>query len=1181
MIAADAAKKISQAALAVLEDGNVYGSIISYVLQKYAVEISMVTDSDARFNIVNDRVGTVLEDIGVINELSDMIKALGLTNRLKELQEEKSFLRQKQIELVNRLNTMTSQLIDLQSTSFGQVEFKIDTLPDIDSVEIMNPENFLTESTMTSSAVSAMKLYRPIRPDELLLGIRGFHGLDVFVQTDSNSWIKGVIENVIDRDEPLSLIDLNRHATDGGVRISPSERLRFDSRTESSIRYLVSSESDDFRDSVDPSRLALGMSSAQLTQRYPVGARVVALYEDAVGVTDHFSGIVGEPPKCDNEYRYLIFFDDGYAYYAQPNCVFRIFGQSKENWQAVNRNFREFMKNYLHMFPKRPMVKLNVDQVIRTQLNGNWLQAKVARVDSSMVLLQYPSGNLEWIYRGSDRLGPIIFNNDPRDAPPAENTVLQSVTGRRRYTGRRSTAAGAVVYSIAGSQPGTPSEHSVRPSIREALVSGVIKPYMASLKLSVQIKPYVDHKCVCSCLQTPKNPDDPSLGFISENPLNYKGLNPLEIPLRAGWTRAYIKATPAAAFRDVIVYMAPCGRQIRCFSELEHFLYQTNSQLTSDLFTFDKEVKIDEEFCCEKAFIRIADISYKKENVPIPCVNSLDNESPTYMDYTTHRIPFGKVKVDEDPGFMVCCDCTDNCRDKTRCACQQLTLEASGLSSDNGFVDGSAGYRHRRLLKHHRGSVYECNPGCKCDRRCQNRVVQHGLWLRLQVFKTRRKGWGIRALNAIPKGTFICTYAGHIYDDSAAVSQGKLIGDEYQADLDYIEVVESEKEGYEENVVEPEADDEVALRPSTTRSSRTARKSNPSRSVSTRRNSVSSASSASTKPSAPDADNSPEAQPSEEIVAGTVESGMNISQELNVNDSAADAVAAVAISDSNEQEPMDTESLGSSETLIPSPTNSKPAGLQFTEGISNLQEILNSTSFKLEPLLQLTKIPFPFTSSPARRGRRPMRGHGAGRSMATKHSLAPRGPRQAALSGDIKKSTSIADIVHSASQSEGPRRSSSATDLLHTGRGSERRIRGKSAVVVVSSGGEGRREIIQATGATTGPVPWANRRSYPIRQSDWVKARAYFGDVGPFVMDAKRVGNLGRYFNHSCQPNIFAQSVFSSTHDPRFPDVAFFAARNIEAGEELTWDYGYVKGSVPSKMLYCYCNESLCRKQLL
>lgn len=78
----------------------------------------------------------------------------------------------------------------------------------------------------------------------------------------------------MDRDEPLSLIDLNRHASNGSAKISPSERLRFDSRPENSIRYLVSAGSD-FRDIVDPSRLALGMSSAQLTQRYPVGARVV------------------------------------------------------------------------------------------------------------------------------------------------------------------------------------------------------------------------------------------------------------------------------------------------------------------------------------------------------------------------------------------------------------------------------------------------------------------------------------------------------------------------------------------------------------------------------------------------------------------------------------------------------------------------------------------------------------------------------------------------------------------------------------------------------------------------------------------------------------------------------------------------------------------------------------------
>lgn len=106
---------------------------------------------------------------------------------------------------------------------------------------------------------------------------------------------------------------------------------------------------------------------------------------------------------------------------------------------------------------------------------------------------------------------------------------------------------------------------------------------------------------------------------------------------------------------------------------------------------------------------------------------------------------------------------------------------------------------------------------------------------------------------------------------------------------------------------------------------------------------------------------------------------------------------------------------------------------------------------------------------------------------------------------------------------------------------SDRRNRCKSSFVTMSSS-DGKKEVTQTIG-TTGPIPWANRRYYPINQPDWVKAREYFGDEGPFVMDAKQVGNLGRYFNHSCQPNIFAQSVFASNHDPRFPDVAFFALR--------------------------------------
>lgn len=76
------------------------------------------------------------------------------------------------------------------------------------------------------------------------------------------------------------------------------------------------------------------------------------------------------------------------------------------------------------------------------------------------------------------------------------------------------------------------------------------------------------------------------------------------------------------------------------------------------------------------------------------------------------------------------------------------------------------------------------------------------------------------------------------------------------------------------------------------------------------------------------------------------------------------------------------------------------------------------------------------------------------------------------------------------------------------------------------------------------PVPWANRRFYPIGNKDWLMARDYFGEASPVVMDAKKMGNLGRYFNHSCEPNVAVQNVFINSHDPRFPEVAFFATRS-------------------------------------
>lgn len=62
------------------------------------------------------------------------------------------------------------------------------------------------------------------------------------------------------------------------------------------------------------------------------------------------------------------------------------------------------------------------------------------------------------------------------------------------------------------------------------------------------------------------------------------------------------------------------------------------------------------------------------------------------------------------------------------------------------------------------------------------------------------------------------------------------------------------------------------------------------------------------------------------------------------------------------------------------------------------------------------------------------------------------------------------------------------------------------------------------------------------------------------------LGNA-RFFNHSCDPN---------TTDALREDVAV-AIRDIEPGEEVTYDYGLLMGRWEPKMK-CHCKNARCRK---
>ncbi len=81
--------------------------------------------------------------------------------------------------------------------------------------------------------------------------------------------------------------------------------------------------------------------------------------------------------------------------------------------------------------------------------------------------------------------------------------------------------------------------------------------------------------------------------------------------------------------------------------------------------------------------------------------------------------------------------------------------------------------------------------------------------------------------------------------------------------------------------------------------------------------------------------------------------------------------------------------------------------------------------------------------------------------------------------------------------------------------------------------------------------------------------------AGNFTVDALDYGNVGRYINHSCQPNLFVQPAVVGHTDPDHPLICFFAGVNIPAGSQLTYDYGrqYVEVNLEGQ---CRCGSRLC-----
>ncbi|XP_030511558.1 histone-lysine N-methyltransferase SUVR4 isoform X2 [Rhodamnia argentea] len=193
----------------------------------------------------------------------------------------------------------------------------------------------------------------------------------------------------------------------------------------------------------------------------------------------------------------------------------------------------------------------------------------------------------------------------------------------------------------------------------------------------------------------------------------------------------------------------------------------------------------------------LTDITKGAEKVKISLADDLGNEQLPAFNYIPHNIIYQSAHVQISLARIADDDCCSSCigdclSSKLPCACARETggefaytpvgqlkeeflescksTKVSPQAKDFVYcqdcpIERSRNESRPEKCKGHliRKFIKECWRKCGCGMHCGNRVVQRGITCKLQVFLTEEgKGWGVRTLEELPKGTFVCEYVGEI-----------------------------------------------------------------------------------------------------------------------------------------------------------------------------------------------------------------------------------------------------------------------------------------------------------------------------------------------------------------------------------------------------------------------------------
>lgn len=153
----------------------------------------------------------------------------------------------------------------------------------------------------------------------------------------------------------------------------------------------------------------------------------------------------------------------------------------------------------------------------------------------------------------------------------------------------------------------------------------------------------------------------------------------------------------------------------------------------------------------------------------IECDTSHSTSCTVIVDDASHGPSCTGVVCDASVGTSYTGIECDSSR-RTSCSCMKY---GSSYTADGKINVGTQGIH----------VFNECNSLCNCSSSCSNRLVQHGMRSKLEVFWNDEKGLALRTLTTIDCGRFVCEYAGEVLTQAEARRRAKK---QSENDMNYI-----------------------------------------------------------------------------------------------------------------------------------------------------------------------------------------------------------------------------------------------------------------------------------------------------------------------------------------------------------------------------------------------------------